>query len=405
MVFLSISISTFYPRAKRVWVYFKPNTIMQQKLKLYTVEMKILHLCFSSGWGGLEKYSVMLAGELQAKGHTLHYLCVEGSRIQQKLKNIGVDSTASTYIKYIDIPLMLLLRRLIIKGGYEVVHLHMSQDLGIAVPALVGLNSVKLFFSLHMIVPAPKKDIYHRFQYKRVQKIFALGEAGQKSAIDNLPIKRKQVMELPYGFEIEKYLKAKPCNIREEYQIGSEEKIIGIFSRIEILKGQMDVIKALPKILEKFPNTTMVIAGDETEHLKGTILPLLKEEVKKLGIDEKVKFIGYRDDVPETIKSFDIFLLPSHFESYSISAIEAKLCGVPVVGTSVGGIPQNLGYGEFGLLVEPKNPSSIADGIVTILQKPEEARERAEKAKADAIKKHDKKIILATIEKEYLAGG
>jgi len=364
--------------------------------------MKILHICSSSGWGGLEKYSVWLAGELRERGHDVHYLCRAGTNIEKELLKLGVPATTiKGYLTYLDIRYILKIRVLAIGGGYDIVHAHMSKDLGVIVPALWKSKLPKLFFSLHMIVPSPKKDLYHRIQYSRVNKIFALGEAGERSARENLPIDKKRVMELPYGIETEKYKPGKSAQTRDELGLRDTDKVLGILSRIDPLKGQSEAIRAMPEVLKKYPDCRLVIVGEETEHLKGTVLPGLKREIEELNLMEKVIFTGYREDIPETLNMFDIFLLPSHFESYSISVIEAKLCGVPIVAASSGGIPQNLSDGKYGILVEPKNAESLAKGIIETLDDPVNTQKRTEAARENALNRYDRNNILDTIENEY----
>lgn len=363
--------------------------------------MKILHLCFSGGWGGLEKYSVSLAEGLKSRGHDVHYACRKGTKIERELAFPGIPHTSFGYVKYIDLPLMFRLRKLIASKGFEIAHAHMSQDLGVIVPALWGLGNVKLFFSLHMIVPQPKKDFYHRLQYKRVKKIFALGAEGEKSARENLPIKSGQAMELPYGLDVENYSPVRSSALREKLGFNKETKLVGVLSRLEPLKGQMETVRAMPKVLARYAGAHLLIVGDETEHLKGKVKPQLEAEIEKLGISDKVTFLGYQKNVQEVMNALDVFLLPSHFESYSICVIEAKLCGVPVVAASSGGVPQNLGWGKYGILVEPKNPESLAGGILEVLDNPDKAGRRAEEARKAALERYDKKRILEVVEKEY----
>jgi len=365
--------------------------------------VKILQVCFSSGWGGLEKYSVWLASALKKRGHDIHYLARSGATIEKEaLKDrLTVHSVRECFSYYLDFPLMFQIRKIISSGGFDAVHIHMSKDLGLAVPALWGMDDVKLFFSLHMIVPAPKKDIYHRMQYARVKKIFALGEEGERSAVENLPIAKERVMELPYGLEVDRYRPVRSASLRKELGMGENTIVLGMLSRIEPLKGQMEAIRAMPLVLKQFPDALLLLVGDETEHMRGKIKPGLEEEIRKLALGSNVKFLGYRSDIPEVMGLFDLFLLPSHFESYSISVIEAKLCGVPVVAASSGGVPQNLGHGEYGILVEPKSHMSLAEGIIKTLGDPSAAKARADKARESALVRYDNNRILDIIEKEY----
>jgi glycosyltransferase involved in cell wall biosynthesis len=262
---------------------------------------------------------------------------------------------------------------------------------------------VNLFFSLHMVVPGPKKDIYHRLEYGKVRKIFALGEEGMLSARKNLPITPDRVMELPYGLETDRYRPGRSEKLRESLGLGPEKIVLGVLSRLDPLKGQMEAVRAMPMILDKYPNAHLLMAGDETVHLRGVEKKRIEAEIGRRGLKDKVTILPYQRDVPELLRGIDLFLLPSHYESYSISLIEAKLCGVPVVAAESGGVRQNLGYGEFGILVKPKDPASLASGVIKTLDDMDAAKKRAEKARENALKRYDKERIVSIVESEYLA--
>lgn len=363
--------------------------------------MNILYICFSSAWGGLEKYAVKLACDQQKSGHNLLFVCRKGTASEREIGKTPVKYRSFGHLKYIDLPLMLRIRNLINEGGFNIVHAHNSQDLGVIVPALIGLNDVKLFFSLHMVVPAPKKDIYHRFQYGRVEKIFALGLEGKESAERNLPISSGKVMELPYGMDLKKYSPGRAEALRKNLGFKDNDLVLGVLSRLEPLKGQMEAVRALPAIKAKHPTARLLLIGDETEHMRGKEKKRILKKVKELGISDYVTILPYQRDVPEYLRCMDVFLLPSHFESYSISAIEAKLTALPIVGASSGGVPQNLGYGEYGVLVKPKDHQSLAEGVLAVLDDIDSAKQKGQKARTDALERYDQDKILKTLENEY----
>ena len=363
--------------------------------------VKILYICFSNSWGGLEKYSVSLAFEQKKRGHEVLYISRTGTTVESEVKSAGIPGVSFDPFRYVDIGAMLRIRRIVKEGGFKIVHAHHSEDLGLIAPALFGLKDVAFFVSLHMVVPAPKKDIYHRLEYKNVRRIFALGEEGMNSAIKNLPIAPEKVMELPYGLEVDDYKPGRSDAFRQRLGIGPEQIVLGVLSRLDPLKGQMEAIRAMPIVLKKYPDARLLLVGDETVHLRGVEKKRIEAEVNRLNLWEKVTILPYQRNVPEVICAMDVFLLPSHYESYSISVIEAKLCGVPIVAAESGGVPQNLGHGEYGVLVKPKDPDSLAEGILATLDDMESARRRAQKARENALVRYDKERILSIVEREY----
>lgn len=365
------------------------------------MSLKILSVCLSNAFGGLEKYSVALALGQAARGHEVLLLCRKGSGTERMAMAEGLAHRSFSYRRYIDLPLMWRIRKIAVEGGFRLAHAHKSDDLGIVAPALWNLPGVPLFFSLHMNVPGPKKDLYHRLEYGRVAKIFANGAVCADSARRNLPVQPEKVLEVPYGLDVSLYPDGRNPSLRRELNIADDAPLLGVLSRLEPLKGQMDAVRAMPAVLEKFPKAVLLLVGDATVGQGESEKQRIEKTARELGITERVKILPFQKDVPRALGALDVFLLPSHFETYSISLIEAKLCGVPVVAAATGGVPQNLGEGAFGLLVPPQDPPALARGIIETLSDAERAKGRAEKARADALQRHDMGRVLDVIESEY----
>jgi glycosyltransferase involved in cell wall biosynthesis len=107
---------------------------------------------------------------------------------------------------------------------------------------------------------------------------------------------------------------------------------------------------------------------------RGELLGQLKAEAAELGLDGKVKFLGFRDDIPELLQELDIFVLPSLSEGLPLSALEAMAAGKPVVATDVGGTHEAVIDRHTGLLVPPEDPQALSEGILCLLRQPELAK-------------------------------
>ena len=94
----------------------------------------------------------------------------------------------------------------------------------------------------------------------------------------------------------------------------------------------------------------------------------LEHQVKALHLEKHVLLPGFRDDVLALLKGFDVFVMCSETEGLGTSILDAMACGKPVVGTRTGGIPEVVEDGVTGLLVEPRDPQSLADAITTLLK-------------------------------------
>jgi N-acetyl-alpha-D-glucosaminyl L-malate synthase BshA len=137
-------------------------------------------------------------------------------------------------------------------------------------------------------------------------------------------------------------------------------KVLMHVSNFRPVKRVPDIIRAFAKIVPQVP-AVLVLAGD------GPQRPEVEAEVERLGLGERVRFLGKVDAVAELLRSADLFLLPSASESFGLSALEAMACGVPVVGTEVGGLREVVRNGETGALVPVGDVDALAARSIELL--------------------------------------
>jgi glycosyltransferase involved in cell wall biosynthesis len=134
------------------------------------------------------------------------------------------------------------------------------------------------------------------------------------------------------------------------------------------VKGQGDLLQALKETLRTFPEARLVLVGE------GVRRPLLEREARRLGLADKVHFLGHRRDVPAILAGAVAGISSSHAEGISNAILEAMAMRLPVVATAVGGTPEIVKDGETGFLVPPGAPAALARGMVDVLE--DQARRR-----------------------------
>ena len=141
-------------------------------------------------------------------------------------------------------------------------------------------------------------------------------------------------------------------------------------ARLSPSKGIRTVIRAMPRIVGEVPGTRYVIVGDgeDREHL----MRLATES----PVADSITFLGALtgDDKFDCYSRCDVFAMPSHEDSFPVVFPEANAFGKPVVGGRIGGVPEAVVHGETGLLVDPRSDSEVAEAIIRLLKKPDEAR-------------------------------
>ncbi|EJR65189.1 hypothetical protein IIO_01373 [Bacillus cereus VD115] len=151
--------------------------------------------------------------------------------------------------------------------------------------------------------------------------------------------------------------------VRDEFDIPVEKNVIGHIGRFSESKNHKFILKVFNEVLKYNPNFMLVLVGD------GPLQDTIELESKRLGIYEKVRFLGVRKDIPRIIRMFDVFLFPSLFEGFGIVALEAQCAGVPcvVANTITKNIDMGLGIISFVSLDE--NLKTWSAEIQRILEK------------------------------------
>ncbi|MBK7006067.1 MAG: glycosyltransferase family 4 protein [Burkholderiales bacterium] len=143
--------------------------------------------------------------------------------------------------------------------------------------------------------------------------------------------------------------------------------VVGTVCLLEARKGLHCLVESMPEVIAQVPGVRFAIVGE------GPLKPWMQARATELGILEHIDFLGWRNDVPELMWQFDLFVLPSRRESFGLVFLEAMASRCPVVATRVDGIPEVVSDGHTGTLVEPDNPHALAHAMADLLNNPDKA--------------------------------
>jgi glycosyltransferase involved in cell wall biosynthesis len=158
------------------------------------------------------------------------------------------------------------------------------------------------------------------------------------------------------------------ARVRAELGILDGEQVVTVVGSLYPVKGHRYLLEAAPQVLARCPSTVFLFAG------RGDCEVELRAQARGLGIADRVRFLGLRDDVPALLAIADVFVQPSLSEGLSIAILEAMAAAKPIVTTRVGGNPELVADSETGLLVEPANASALAAAVTRILTDGRQAR-------------------------------
>jgi glycosyltransferase involved in cell wall biosynthesis len=197
-------------------------------------------------------------------------------------------------------------------------------------------------------------------------------ELRDKSHIISRP--RQFLTYIPNGVDIHRFTPGSPT--AESYRLlkaTPEQKIVLAVRRHDPKCGLHYLIQAVPKVIAQHPEAVFCLIGD------GEQTGELKRLAANLNLGDAVKFLGRmsHDKLPMVLRAAYCSVLPSIYEAVSLSGLESLACGIPVVGTKVGGIPEFIKPNQTGILVEPYSVDALVEGLNYILSHPEERNKMA----------------------------
>ncbi len=245
-----------------------------------------------------------------------------------------------------------------------------------------------------------KKILYilcDRLTQRFVNKFIVVSQSLHEFLIKEHGIAPDKVTTIYNGIELDQY---KPNlgpsdKFRKEFLARKDELVVGSVGRITYEKGHEFLLKSVPKVLESFPRTKFVLVGDGQLKLK------LESLARELEISQTCMFLGFRDDIPQVLSLFDVFVLPSIMEGHPIAILEAMAMAKPIVASDINGIREQIENRRTGLLVPPGDPQALAKAINQMLKDRNKARKMGMEARKRVDEMYDIKRQVALHEEVY----
>jgi L-malate glycosyltransferase len=182
-----------------------------------------------------------------------------------------------------------------------------------------------------------------------------------------------------------------------ELGIPANWKIIGTVGRLAEVKDQATMIKSLIKVRKKIPDTMLLLIGD------GPLRSELQQLVDDNRLNNNVRLVGNREDVPDLLNLLDVFLLTSLSEGTSISLLEAMSSGIAPIVTNVGGNPSLVDDNINGILISPQHVDELAENLIDLLQNDKRRKKYGENASQKVREKFSLAEMVKVYEKLYIS--
>lgn len=322
--------------------------------------MKILYVIPSLNLGGAETLVYSIAKELKENiDISIYVLKSSHSYLEVELKNLGIkiiESKSGKNVSFGNIKELLKLSK-----EYDIVHTHLSyaQYYG----ALITLFNRKSIFitTEHSTNNKRRKGILFKgldyFVYGRYKKIIAISRGAKKALEIWQPKMKNKIVLLENGIDLRKFKEYKLSKeeLKKEGYLeifNKENKNLLMVGSFRKEKDQKTLIEALSMLGNEY---RVILAGD------GELREYLKDLSRKLGVEDRVEFLGKREDVPNLMNLANVFILSSNWEGFGLVAIESMACGTPVIASEVEGLSEVVG--NSALLFEKNKADDLKNKI------------------------------------------
>ncbi|MBN2029784.1 glycosyltransferase family 4 protein [bacterium] len=334
--------------------------------------LHIFQVCCSQSWGGMEMVAVQLANKLKSEGMRISFLAAQGSMSESMLRNFPITLLTKSSHGYIDPRRIKMVHQWIQKEDVDLVHTHFSKDLWFLVPALSGNNThVPLVLTKHVGTMKSKKDLLHRFIYRRVDAVVSISKLIQWNVIQTHPVQADKVKYIPNGVDLDVYdgHKTGREQIRRSFSIPSDALVVGIVGRLQWWKGYREFIQMAERLIRTRSDVWFLAVGGATVGEEKEAEDI-QNYARSLHLNGRFIFSGFQKDVKPFLAAMDLFVYPAYAEAFGLVLVEAMAMALPVVSTHCDGVPEIVVDGETGKLVLPRNTEVLTTAVVELLNSP-----------------------------------
>ena len=322
---------------------------------------------------GAEEHILELLRRLDRRLFRLHLACPDvllGKYGNDIPKDVHITSIILDHL--FDIRGAIRLARTLRERKIDVLHSHMFRASLFASPIGTLCGVPVIIETTHVRETWRKgwfksKFIVDRAVSHLIDRYIAVSEANSRYLIAEKGIPEKKVSVIQNGCSIERVdpSGAHPEGIRESLGFSENDLVLLVMARLEPQKGHRILLQALSLLRAEFPNIRLICLGT------GALKDELTKIARDLGLENIVRFVGFRSNVGDWLAAVDIGVLPSFYEGLPLTAVETLAAGIPLVATAVDGTPEVVIDGETGHLVPPGDPAAMAEAIGRLARQPE----------------------------------
>ena len=336
--------------------------------------MKIGITCYPT-YGGSGAVATELGLELARRGHEIHVISYASPfRLPGFAENVYFHNVdlSGTYplLQYFPYSLALAVKQheVALREELDILHVHYAVPHATAAflarEMARGERDLKVVTTLHgtdITLVGQESSFFTvtKFSIEQSDAVTAVSNYLRDETHRHFGCDKCDIEVIPNFVSSETYHPIERCEYRNAFA-PEDSKVIVHVSNFRTVKRVPEVIQIFAKIRRRVPSV-LVLVGDGPDREKAEC------EAERLALRSQIRFLGTLDAIADVMQAADLFLLPSSSESFGLSALEAMACGVPVVASRVGGLPEVVRDGETGYLIDPSDIDGYAEAAVRIL--------------------------------------
>lgn len=323
-------------------------------------------------FSGGETQVMGLTLALQRAGHRAELICDPDGALWQRALEAGMVCRPLSVRNSIDVAAGLRLRALLTHQAYDVVHFHTARAHALA-PFARG--RARALVVTRRMDYRPNR-LFAPWLYNRAVDGVAAISAGVADALARGGVARQRIAIIPSGIDCAHFTPPEAsvrAHARTKLGLRADELAIGTMGTLTERKGHRVLIEAMALALDRGDKAAEASGARVCGFIAGAgpLEPALAAEIHRRGLEPRVRMLGHVSDARSLLWALDIFVMPSLKEGLSIAVLEAMACGLPVIASTVGGLPEAVEDGLTGMLVEASNARILADAITKLGATPE----------------------------------
>jgi glycosyltransferase involved in cell wall biosynthesis len=343
--------------------------------------VRVIHVLKAKGIAGAERHLLDLLPGLRARDIDARCIVLtppdgSGIPLSDAMRARGVPSESLVIERTLSRAVFGGLRQRFASEQPDIVHTHLIHADVLATLAARSVGIKRVVQSRHNDDPNFDKIHYKLLLgslWRTVDAGICISEAVKRHTIkaEYAPAKKLHVIRYGYPQPLPSRDRVE-CRTRLRWEINApaDAPVLGMVCRLVEQKGIPDALDAFEKNCDFFSEARLVLAGD------GILREALEARVDALGLNGRVHFLGWRPDALSVMAGLDGLLMPSLWEGFGMTLLEAMSQAIPIIGSTAGAIPEIVIDGQTGWVVPPSSPDALAAAIRQMLGDPERARQR-----------------------------